>query len=57
MKNGYTMLSYMAIYGNNSFAWPTKEDLFKTLNDDILLPVKDIVPLNNRGLFDFFFGH
>ena len=34
-----------------SFTWPAKEDVFETVNDDIILRIRDIVPSNNRGHF------
>ena len=43
--------SYIAIRGKNTFTWPEKEDCVDTLNQDILIPLSDIVPLNNRGFF------
>jgi hypothetical protein len=46
--NGYTQLSYMAIKGNNSFAWGQK-DIHVALNEDILMEPVCPEPINSRG--------
>ena len=44
-------LSFMAIRGMNVFQWPDKEDIFDTPNEDILINLSDLIPVNNRGFF------
>ena len=51
VPGGYTRLKFMAIKGNNVFAWPNKEDRVITYNEDILLENIDPIPLNSRGHF------
>ena len=52
IMDGHTLLSYMTIKGQNSFAWGPK-DFLQTLNEDILLAPVNPVPVNNRGYFGF----